>query len=615
MNNPHDIELLQQFEPVLRFTRGEHFYPMDTSEYVRSSSLWMRRPNKPDECLIPPGNLTQELLAQPLPDDVADTSYYLKLTDPASAAELVVSELRNLSKQHDDKENFQIGKGRLIRVGYISRLIDALFSISLLARGRVRGDTALAAKTIYNQFMRSQLRCHYHGRVVHQNSWVVLQYWFFYAFNNWRSGYSGANDHEADWESIHIYLYPSDQGKYTPEWVAYASHYDEGDDIRRHWEDADVEKIGQHPVVYVAAGSHASYYQPGEYLPEVELRFLSLPARLVERALNFWHVKLRQYQGEKPDKAETVSMKFFRIPFIDYARGDGLSIGPGQDNEWGKPILLNPPPGWITNYRGLWGLDAHDTFGGENAPAGPMFHQNGSVRRIWYDPAGWAGLDKAPPPNVKLERAFESRYELKARISSLKEHIDFKRHRLELLGVETMAMQQRPYLLEMYRSHQEQIEQLSQELNELGAQLTKNQSLLDAVERYISELQNGKKEAVRTHISRRRRPISQEKLRLGKLGEFWAAISVSILLIGMVALYFFARQSLVFGFAAFLLLFLFLEASLRGWLTNLIAVITIFLALASALVLLFEFFWAVITISVLIFGAYILWENLREIWS
>jgi hypothetical protein len=40
------------------------------------------------------------------------------------------------------------------------------------------------------------------------------------------------------------------------------------------------------------------------------------------------------------------------IPFIDYARGDGLSIGPGQEQEWSPPILLTPEMGWVENYRG-----------------------------------------------------------------------------------------------------------------------------------------------------------------------------------------------------------------------------------------------------------------------
>ena len=51
-----------------------------------------------------------------------------------------------------------------------------------------------------------------------QNHWTVLQYWFFYCYNNWRSGFGGVNDHESDWEMISVYLYEAD-GQLVPEWA------------------------------------------------------------------------------------------------------------------------------------------------------------------------------------------------------------------------------------------------------------------------------------------------------------------------------------------------------------------------------------------------------------
>ena len=71
-----------------------------------------------------------------------------------------------------------------------------------------------------------------------QNGWIVLQYWFFYPFNNWRSGFFGANDHEADWEMICVYLAQDELlGEIYPAWVAYASHDYQGDDLRRRWDE------------------------------------------------------------------------------------------------------------------------------------------------------------------------------------------------------------------------------------------------------------------------------------------------------------------------------------------------------------------------------------------
>ena len=47
----------------------------------------------------------------------------------------------------ESSEAFRAGRGRLARVGYISRFVDALYSIALLARGRVPGEAAAAAQS------------------------------------------------------------------------------------------------------------------------------------------------------------------------------------------------------------------------------------------------------------------------------------------------------------------------------------------------------------------------------------------------------------------------------------------------------------------------------------
>jgi len=79
----------------------------------------------------------------------------------------------------------------------------------------------------------------------------------------------------------------------------------------------------------------------------------------------------------------------FGIPFVDYARGDGVAIGAGHDAEW-SPVLIDDATMWVWAYRGLWGLDTRDRFGGERAPAGPRYERDGSVRSSWANPLGWA---------------------------------------------------------------------------------------------------------------------------------------------------------------------------------------------------------------------------------
>jgi hypothetical protein len=265
MSTDANIALLRRFEPVFRYTRGEQFFPMDVERYVRSCSLWAEWPGRAAVCLIPHGALALTDLAEP-PPDVFGAIHYLKFIDPLSAAELATYALHQRYVAKDPQDVFHAGRGRLARVGYGSRFVDALFTIGLLARGRVPGDAAAAAAITYQRMQAEQEHYCYYGRVVSQNGWIVLQYWFFYPFNNWRSGFFGANDHEADWELVCVYLSQSKTGEVTPEWVAYASHDYAGDDLRRRWDDPELKKMGEHPVSYAAAGSHANYYCPGEYL-------------------------------------------------------------------------------------------------------------------------------------------------------------------------------------------------------------------------------------------------------------------------------------------------------------------------------------------------------------
>ncbi|MCW2907595.1 MAG: hypothetical protein JWL68_2384, partial [Actinomycetia bacterium] len=66
-----DLRLLQWYEPVLRFTRGELFLPMAVEDYLGKCSLWrsagVRRSwgrRRPGERLCAPGELTPDRLAQ-----------------------------------------------------------------------------------------------------------------------------------------------------------------------------------------------------------------------------------------------------------------------------------------------------------------------------------------------------------------------------------------------------------------------------------------------------------------------------------------------------------------------------------------------------------------------
>jgi hypothetical protein len=90
---------------------------------------------------------------------------------------------------------------------------------------------------------------------------LSLQYWFFYAFNDFN------NLHEGDWEMIQLDFDAPDARAALakkPVAVGYSSH--EGAE-RATWGDPKLELVGgTHPVVFPAAGSHANKYTAALYL-------------------------------------------------------------------------------------------------------------------------------------------------------------------------------------------------------------------------------------------------------------------------------------------------------------------------------------------------------------
>ena len=88
----------------------------------------------------------------------------------------------------------------------------------------------------------------------------VLQYWFFYYFNQF-------NDlHEGDWEGMQIAFdadSPREALSSGPKEIVLFQH---AGGEKADWDEAKVDKEGTHPIVYPAAGSHATFYGSAVYV-------------------------------------------------------------------------------------------------------------------------------------------------------------------------------------------------------------------------------------------------------------------------------------------------------------------------------------------------------------
>ena len=172
-----------------------------------------------------------------------------------------------------------------------------------------------------------------------------------------------------------------------------------------------------------------------------------------------------------------------------------------------------------------------------------------------------------------------------------------------------------PHLRKAYEAHRERIAELSEELRQLREQSASSDNLLRLLEGYSDRVEGGGKVPARAHIHRAHRPAPGRELRLGRLAEVWAAVSVGVMLLVFVGLLMFAREHLALGLVAVFASFVFIESSFRGRLIRLITSVTIALSAVAALVILYDFFWPVVVGFVLLTGMYILWENLRELWT
>jgi hypothetical protein len=175
---------------------------------------------------------------------------------------------------------------------------------------------------------------------------IVLQYWLFYVYNFWSGQYPQSDFlwqvHEGDWEAVTILL--SSAGK--PLLAGYSQHCS---GKRRAW--ARVAKQGTHPLVYVALGSHSSWFGPGEHV--VDTRCYPQAARVIfevnlpsvlDRTGTAGRVRPRvqrvteQAPGWMRFRGTWGEDGWFRAPGIETVRFEAGPVGPAFQGKWRDPL-------------------------------------------------------------------------------------------------------------------------------------------------------------------------------------------------------------------------------------------------------------------------------------
>jgi hypothetical protein len=585
MTREEDLRLLRAFEPVVRLTQGEFFLPVSVEDYVKNSALWFTGPDDKPVMLAEPGTLDLDSLA-------ALGSTVVGAGQSISGITVPTSRWRRIWGRRTKKPKFR-GSSRLAQVGLLGRTIDTLSRASLLLRGAVPGGSAALSLDLQTEHLHPE-RPAYHAHVTRGGGWIVCQYWFFYSFNNWRSGFSGVNEHESDWEQVTVFLDGTgaldDDGLPPARWVVFSAHDETGDDLRRRWDDPDLSLVdGRHPVVFAGAGSHSGAYLAGDYLITVappNLGGIVPLARRIAKVLTPW---TRAAQGDG-----------LGIPYVDYARGDGPAVGPGEELTW-TPIVIDDDTAWVRDYRGLWGHDTRDKLGGERGPAGPRYDRDGSVRQSWGDPVGWAGLAKvAPNPGLELElvgRRIEQ-IELELRTLDMQVAEAATAMTTQAAGLDPTSPSVRALAPE--------------ETARLAARMTAVR-LADERERLVRTQRTGLATAdPHAHLSHRRTPIGTSERGRSRFLAGWAIVSTPLVLWLISVL--FRPENVIRGqFAlAGLVLVLSVEAFARGYFLAFVWRLLLLLVAVNFAVLFFEHWQNVLSFTFWVVALIVLIVNIRD---
>ena len=168
-----------------------------------------------------------------------------------------------------------------------------------------------------------------YGHAIEANGRLWLQYWLWYFYNDYQLSFA-LGTHEGDWEMVQLRM---DADADHPDIAVYAQHrYGEV----RPWD--EVEKLGDRPVVYVARGSHASYFEAGFHQTEAWYDLADGKRRMKRRPA------LESLETDEP--------AWTRWPgrWGDTLSRSGVEsnspTGPGAKKQWTAPdrMLDNPPP-------------------------------------------------------------------------------------------------------------------------------------------------------------------------------------------------------------------------------------------------------------------------------
>ncbi len=168
------------------------------------------------------------------------------------------------------------------------------------------------------------------------------------------------------------------------------------------------------------------------------------------------------------------------------------------------------------------------------------------------------------------------------------------------------------YLSKIHRAYQNSLETAQNDLHTLYARRTDLTELLAASQSHLQAVNGGDLGDPQAHITVKRYPEPS----LGPVGRYvalWAAISGSLMLFFLAALLLFLPSGLILWGAAMAAIFLAIESIVWGRFTRFLLNATILLAIASSLILIWDFLWQIVIFGLFAIVVISIMKNLREL--
>lgn len=255
-------EPVVRYAPYVRLHPNEQYLPGDPAAFIYNSSLaWSHGNGCPDGPVAPLHNVNPQRLGHwsnlRLPPYSHNPNYPTINAASCVHNNKVLFTAKERTRPYDEgrmkdtcnprRDFWQEFEGFYEREGFYLNLLDDA-SVRSGTPSNSCDPGVYAGPAVFYEYVPGQ----------------YIDYWFFYAYNEYKTSGDGIlpvpglvlQSHEGDWEGISIQLDPTD----APLNVFYYSH---GEGEQRSWIETEKLPGTDHPVVYTAVGSHASYPNAG----------------------------------------------------------------------------------------------------------------------------------------------------------------------------------------------------------------------------------------------------------------------------------------------------------------------------------------------------------------